>query len=126
MCFFDLAGGTFALYSLICRNSKVSAILNERQEEMELSAYKLKIPNKNLKRAQRIKEALESSYWAKTGLLSMALLGTCMVIGDGILTPCISGLLFGSIYIFHTVNHQQFFLSSKDFSILQFYPRWME
>ncbi|KAI0524484.1 hypothetical protein KFK09_003854 [Dendrobium nobile] len=85
-------GGTFALYSLICRNSKVSAIPNERQEEMELSAYKLKIPNKNLKRAQRIKVALESSYWAKTGLLSMALLGTCMVIGDGILTPCISVL----------------------------------
>ncbi|KAH0468022.1 hypothetical protein IEQ34_003055 [Dendrobium chrysotoxum] len=85
-------GGTFALYSLICRNSKVSAIPNERQEEMELSAYKLKIPNKNLKRAQRIKEALESSCWAKTSLLSMALLGTCMVIGDGILTPCISVL----------------------------------
>lgn len=85
-------GGTFALYSLICRNSKVSAIPNERQEEMELSAYKLKVPNKNLKRAQKIKEALERSSWAKTSLLSMALLGTCMVIGDGILTPCISVL----------------------------------
>lgn len=93
MCLIDLAGGTFALYSVICRNSKVSAIPNERQEEMELSAYKLKVPNKNLKRAQRIKEALERSSWAKTSLLSMALLGTCMVIGDGILTPCISGLL---------------------------------
>ncbi|KAH0467875.1 hypothetical protein IEQ34_002908 [Dendrobium chrysotoxum] len=77
-------GGTFALYSLICRNSKVSAIPNERQEEMELSAYKLKMPNKNLKRAQRIKEALESSCWAKTSLLSMALLGTFLSPVDGV------------------------------------------
>ncbi|PKA57759.1 Potassium transporter 5 [Apostasia shenzhenica] len=79
-------GGTFALYSLICRHSKVSAIPNERAEE------KLKIPSKNLNRAEKIKEALERSSWAKTCLLSLALLGTCMVIGDGVLTPCISVL----------------------------------
>ncbi|KAG0459836.1 hypothetical protein HPP92_022964 [Vanilla planifolia] len=85
-------GGTFALYSLICRHSKVSAIPNERAEETELSAYKLQVPNKNLKRAQKIKEALERSSWAKSALLSITLLGTCMVIGDGILTPCISVL----------------------------------
>ncbi|KAJ0971903.1 hypothetical protein J5N97_019862 [Dioscorea zingiberensis] len=85
-------GGTFALYSLICRHSKVSALPNTKAEEMELSAYQMKLPTKHLKRAEMIKEALEKSTWAKTLLLSVALLGTCMVIGDGILTPCISVL----------------------------------
>ncbi|XP_008775247.2 potassium transporter 5-like [Phoenix dactylifera] len=85
-------GGTFAMYSLICRHSKVSAIPNRQAEDMDLSAYKLQILNRHLKRAEKIKQALEKSSWAKTGLLSLALLGTCMVIGDGILTPCISVL----------------------------------
>lgn len=85
-------GGTFAMYSLICRHSKVSAIPNAQTDHMDLSAYKLKIPNKNLKRAEKIKEAIERSPFSKICLLSVALLGTCMVIGDGILTPCISVL----------------------------------
>ncbi|KAJ3671934.1 hypothetical protein LUZ60_008013 [Juncus effusus] len=85
-------GGTFAMYSLICRHSNVNAIQKKQMEEMELSAYKLKLPNIHVKRAGKIRTALERSSWAKTGLLSLALLGTCMVIGDGILTPCISVL----------------------------------
>ncbi|KAH7670524.1 KUP system potassium uptake protein [Dioscorea alata] len=85
-------GGTFALYSLICRHSKVSAIPNQNAEEMELSSYQLNLPTKNLKRSEMIKKAIEKSTWAKTMLLSVALFGTCMVIGDGILTPCISVL----------------------------------
>ncbi|KAK1318553.1 Potassium transporter 19 [Acorus calamus] len=85
-------GGTFAIYSLICRHSKVSAIPNQQLDDTELSTYKMKIPNKHLWRAEKIKEALEKSTFAKTCLLSIALLGTCMVIGDGILTPCISVL----------------------------------
>ncbi|KAK1294352.1 Potassium transporter 5 [Acorus calamus] len=85
-------GGTFAMYSLICRHLKVSAIPNQQLDDMELSTYKMKIPSKHLWRAEKIKEALKKSTLAKTCLLSIALLGTCMVIGDGILTPCISVL----------------------------------
>ncbi|KAK1319074.1 Potassium transporter 5 [Acorus calamus] len=85
-------GGTFAMYSLICRHSKVSAIPNQQLDDMELPTYKIKIPSKHLWRAEKIKEALEKSTSAKTCLLSITLLGTCMVIGDGILTPCISVL----------------------------------
>ncbi|XP_020106458.1 potassium transporter 5-like [Ananas comosus] len=86
-------GGTFAMYSLICRHANVNAIPNQQAEAlMDLSAYKLQTPNKHLKRAEKVKGALERSSWAKNGLLSLALLGTCMVIGDGILTPCISVL----------------------------------
>ncbi|CAL9770751.1 unnamed protein product [Musa acuminata subsp. burmannicoides] len=85
-------GGTFAMYSLICRHAKVSAIPNQQVEDDELSACTAKFPSKNPKRAKKIKEALENSSWAKTILLSLTLFGTCMVVGDGILTPCISVL----------------------------------
>ncbi|KAJ4955282.1 hypothetical protein NE237_012065 [Protea cynaroides] len=87
-------GGTFAMYSLICRHAKVNSIPSSQQgeDEMNLSAYQLQIPTKHLKRAEKIKAALERSSFAKAALLVIALLGTCMVIGDGILTPCISVL----------------------------------
>lgn len=88
-----MTGGTFAMYSLICRHAKVSAIPNQQAEDDELSACASKFPSKNPKRAKKIKEALENSSWAKTILLSLTLFGTCMVVGDGILTPCISGLI---------------------------------
>jgi hypothetical protein len=57
---------------------------------MDLSAYKLELPNKRLRRAENIINALERSSFAKTGPLSLAFLGTLLVIGDGILTPYIS------------------------------------
>ncbi|XP_042513786.1 potassium transporter 5-like [Macadamia integrifolia] len=65
-------GGTFAMYSLISRHSKVSAIPNSQQgeDEMNLSAYKLQIPTKHLKRAEKIKASLERSSFAKTALLA--------------------------------------------------------
>eukprot|EP00253_Pinus_taeda_P000857 PITA_00857 len=85
-------GGTFALYSLICRHAKVSVVPNQQAEDRELSSYKLAVPSRELKRALKIKEALEKSNAAKTILLILALLGTSMVIGDGVLTPCISVL----------------------------------
>lgn len=83
-------GGTFALYSVICRHAKVSLIPNHQAEDRELSTYKLATPNRKLKRALKIKEALEQSSTAKTVLLLLTLTGTSMVIGDAILTPSIS------------------------------------
>eukprot|EP00253_Pinus_taeda_P020801 PITA_20801 len=83
-------GGTFALYSLICRHAKVNVIAKQQAEDRELSTYKLATPSRQLKRALKIKEVLEKSNAAKTILLMLALLGTSMVIGDGVLTPCIS------------------------------------
>jgi len=83
-------GGTFALYSVICRHAKVSLIPNHQAEDRELSTYKLATPSRQLKRALKIKEALEQSSPAKIGLLLLTLMGTCMVIGDAILTPSMS------------------------------------
>jgi KUP system potassium uptake protein len=85
-------GGTFALYSLICRHAKISLIPNHQPEDRELSTYQLATPSRQLKRALAIKEALEQSNAAKIALLVLALIGTSMVIGDGVLTPCISVL----------------------------------
>ncbi|VVA28123.1 PREDICTED: potassium transporter [Prunus dulcis] len=85
-------GGTFALYSLICRYAKVSLIPNTQPEDRELSNYKLELPSNELKRAQAIKKKLERTKSAKYALFVITIMGTSMVIGDGILTPCISVL----------------------------------
>ncbi|KAG6700154.1 hypothetical protein I3842_08G098500 [Carya illinoinensis] len=85
-------GGTFALYSLICRYAKVGLIPSQQAEDGEVSNFKLELPNDRLNRASRLKSKLESSQSAKYFLLFTTMLGTSMVIGDGVLTPCISVL----------------------------------
>ncbi|XP_047309598.1 potassium transporter 5 [Impatiens glandulifera] len=85
-------GGTFALYSLICRYVKVSLIPNDQPEDREVSNYSLDLASNQLQRAQRIRKKLESKKSAQIGLFVVTILGTSMVIGDGILTPCISVL----------------------------------
>lgn len=85
------AGGTFALYSLICRYAKINLATNQAPEDRVLSTYQLDLPTQNAKRAAKIKEYLERSRFWKNLLLTVALVGTCCVIGDGVLTPSISG-----------------------------------
>ncbi|KAM1438370.1 hypothetical protein TB2_011747 [Malus domestica] len=85
-------GGTFALYSLMCRHAKVSLTPNNQPEDRELSNYKLETPSNELKRSQTIKKKLENSKIAKYSLFLVTIMGTSMVIGDGVLTPCISVL----------------------------------
>ncbi|KAH7570599.1 hypothetical protein JRO89_XS05G0142200 [Xanthoceras sorbifolium] len=87
-------GGTFALYSLICRHPKVGLIPNQQAEDCNVSNFKLNLPGKGsrLRRASALKSKLENSQFAKLFLFFATLLGTSMVIGDGILTSCISVL----------------------------------
>ncbi|KAM7273514.1 hypothetical protein ACFE04_028178 [Oxalis oulophora] len=85
-------GGTFALYSLISKHAKVSFIPNEQPEDKELSNYMLAKPSNQSKGASRIKEVLEKSMVFRIMLFLFTILGTSMVIGDGILTPSISVL----------------------------------
>ncbi|KAF8402506.1 hypothetical protein HHK36_010591 [Tetracentron sinense] len=82
-------GGTFALYSLICRHAKVSLLPNRQVADEELSTYKLECPPET-KCSSRMKMLLEKHKALHTALLILVLLGTCMVIGDGLLTPAIS------------------------------------
>ncbi|PPR98481.1 hypothetical protein GOBAR_AA22181 [Gossypium barbadense] len=85
-------GGTFALYSLICRYAKVSLIPSQQAEDRRVSNYTLELPSKRLKLASVLKSSLENSKFAKLFLLLITMLGTSMVIGDSILTPSISVL----------------------------------
>ncbi|KAG0578917.1 hypothetical protein KC19_4G060000 [Ceratodon purpureus] len=85
-------GGTFALYSLICRHAKVSMAHNRQPTDLNISSYKLETPSKKMTRATRIKEGLEKSRFWQNVLLLFVLLGPCLVIGDGSLTPAISVL----------------------------------
>lgn len=82
-------GGTFALYSLICRHAKVSLLPNSQVADEALSTYKLEHPPE-MKNSSRVKSLLEKHKPLHTALLILVLLGTCMVIGDGLLTPAIS------------------------------------
>ncbi|KAI3957946.1 hypothetical protein MKW98_020588 [Papaver atlanticum] len=82
-------GGTFALYSLICRHAKVSLLPNRQIADEALSTYKLDCPSET-ENVSRVKGLLEKHKSLHTGLLVLVLLGTCMVIGDGVLTPAIS------------------------------------
>lgn len=75
----------------MCRHAKVGLIPNNQPEDRELSNYKLETPSDELKRAQTIKKKLENSKMAQYVLLLVTIMGTSMVIGDGVLTPCISG-----------------------------------
>ncbi|KAF5959730.1 hypothetical protein HYC85_000939 [Camellia sinensis] len=82
-------GGTFALYSLICRHAKVGLFPNRQVADEALSTYKLEHhPDK--KSSSIVKLFLEKHKSLHTALLILVLLGTCMVIGDGLLTPAMS------------------------------------
>ncbi|KAK3041481.1 hypothetical protein RJ639_000458 [Escallonia herrerae] len=85
-------GGTFAMYSLICRYAKVGLIPSQEAEDRDVSTFQLELPNNRLRRASKLKSKLERSNFAKFFLLFATMLGTSMVIGDGVLTPCISVL----------------------------------
>ncbi|KAF9626283.1 hypothetical protein IFM89_031953 [Coptis chinensis] len=85
-------GGTFALYSKLCRHAKVSFLPNGQSADEELSNYKkdgmIYPPSNSV--GSRLKLTLEKHRVLQKVLLILALIGTCMVIGDGVLTPAIS------------------------------------
>ncbi|KAF5752190.1 potassium transporter 19-like [Tripterygium wilfordii] len=85
-------GGTFALYSLLCRYADLNAMPNRQPEDREVSNYELELPSRGLKMASIVKSTIEKSTFMKYFILLVTLFATSMVMGDGILTPCISVL----------------------------------
>lgn len=84
-------GGTFALYSLLCRHANIKIIPNQDQTDEELTTYSRSVfPEQSF--AAKTKRWLEGNEFKKNALLILVLIGSCMVIGDGILTPAISGM----------------------------------
>lgn len=95
-------GGTFALYSLLCRHARVGFLPNGQVVDEEISAYKKRDGRFHLygggegerrgrSAAAGLKRLLEGHQLLQKMLLILALVGTCMVIGDGVLTPANSG-----------------------------------
>ncbi|KAF2286819.1 hypothetical protein GH714_030519 [Hevea brasiliensis] len=84
-------GGTFALYSLLCRHANVKTIPNQDHTDEQLTTYsRSTIYEKSF--AAKTKRWLEGHSFRKNALLLLVLVGSSMVIGDGILTPAISEL----------------------------------
>ncbi|KAJ0454841.1 putative potassium transporter [Helianthus annuus] len=84
-------GGTFALYTLLCRHARVSTLPNGQLADEELFEYrKDEISSGYRDFGFSLKSVLEKYKILQKVLLVLALLGTCMVIGDGVLTPAIS------------------------------------
>lgn len=82
-------GGTFALYSLLCRHARVNSLPNCQLADEELFEYKNDGSGKrNI--GSSLKSTLEKHKVLQRVLLVLALIGTCMVIGDGVLTPALS------------------------------------
>lgn len=82
------------MYSLLCRHAKFSLLPNQQAADEELSTY---YRNGNTSRntlPSPLKRFLEKHKRMRTALLLVVLLGACMVIGDGVLTPAISGIIF--------------------------------
>ncbi|XP_075511561.1 potassium transporter 4-like [Primulina tabacum] len=84
-------GGTFALYSLLCRHGKFGLLPNQQTADEELSAYKYG-PLGQSSASLALKRFLERHKRLRTGLLLVVLLGAGMVIGDGVVTPAMSVL----------------------------------
>ncbi|KAI7984239.1 Potassium transporter 5 [Camellia lanceoleosa] len=79
-------------------NAQVGLVPSQEAEDRDVSTFSLELPNpppnpnNRVLSAARLKSKLEKSIFAKSFLLFATMLGTSMVIGDGILTPCISVL----------------------------------
>ncbi|KAF8687807.1 hypothetical protein HU200_042745 [Digitaria exilis] len=102
-------GGTFALYSLLCRHARAALLPPGRAssagDDDQLfdaaggGAKKAGAENGNAMTlggrgggaAASVRRLLEKHKVLQRVLLVLALVGTCMVIGDGVLTPAISG-----------------------------------
>ncbi|XP_042060570.1 potassium transporter 11-like [Salvia splendens] len=84
-------GGTLALYSLLCRHAKVKTIPNQHRTDEDLTTYSRSTFHEH-SLAAKTKRWLEAHAFRRKALLILVLVGNCMVIGDGILTPAISVL----------------------------------
>ncbi|GLJ12812.1 hypothetical protein SUGI_0198230 [Cryptomeria japonica] len=88
-------GGTFALYSLLCQHVNMGQKTGNQFRRFSSDSSLTHFGRRN-KLGNYInyktKEMLEKSAVAQRILLTFVMIGTCMVIGDGALTPAISVL----------------------------------
>jgi KUP system potassium uptake protein len=78
------------MYSLLCRHADIG-ILPSKKVYLEEEPL-LRNQSAAARRPSWLGKFFERSITARRALLFMSILGMCMLIGDGILTPAISGL----------------------------------
>lgn len=83
-------GGTFALYSLLCRYMNIG-IISSKHVNSNSTFFHDSLYERSEKQS-KLGIFFEKSMVARRLLLFIAILGMCMLIGDGILTPAISVL----------------------------------
>ncbi|XP_066371451.1 potassium transporter 10-like [Miscanthus floridulus] len=94
-------GGTFALYSLLCRHARAALLppgrtaAGDEDQFLDGAGGGTKKANGNAVTlgggaAASVRRLLQRHKVLQRVLLVLALVGTCMVIGDGVLTPAIS------------------------------------
>lgn len=79
------------MYSLLCRHAKLGILPNQQPTDEKLSAYVIE-GSEDTTDSSSLKLLFEKNAKFHKGLLIFVLLGTCMAIGDGVLTPSISVL----------------------------------
>ncbi|KAG6627686.1 hypothetical protein CIPAW_15G146500 [Carya illinoinensis] len=84
----DGEGGTFALYSLLCRHAKVGLLPIDRSS-IEAMNYEAGSPFE-VKVESRARRAIAKHKSSQYLVLFLALFGSCMTIGVGVLTPALS------------------------------------
>ncbi|MCL7028806.1 hypothetical protein MKW94_011627, partial [Papaver nudicaule] len=85
-------GGTFALYSLLCRHAKFSLLPNHQAADEEISTYYNRSHSERTTNSSPLRKYLEKHKKSRNFLLILVLFGASMVVGDGVLTPAISVL----------------------------------
>lgn len=86
------------MYSLLCRHAKMSLLPNQQAADEELSTYYQPGVDRTAM-SSPFKRFLEKHKKLRTCLLLFVLFGACMVIGDGVLTPTISGMHNMSLFL---------------------------
>lgn len=83
-------GGTFALYSFLCRHLKFKSKLTIQDTKLPSDAS-MRYYTQGSAIKSKTKNFIEGSPSFQNLITFVVLLGTCMVIGDGALTPATSG-----------------------------------
>lgn len=77
------------MYSLLCRHVNIGILSSKRVSSNSSLSHSMQ---EGTEKKSRLGIFFESSIVARRVLLFVAMLGMCMLISDGILTPAISGL----------------------------------
>ncbi|CAK7335851.1 unnamed protein product [Dovyalis caffra] len=85
-------GGTFALYSLLCRRVKLGLLHASHAADEDISSQDSCLLNKETRASSLLREFFDKHHNSRVVLLLVVILGTSMVISDGILTPSMSVL----------------------------------